>query len=58
VWLPLATALGIHGWLVLLGEEPALVHRFRGSRSLAASTGIGALLAGYLTAIWAITGHE
>ena len=56
-WLPLATALGIHGWLVLIAEQPRLIGRFRGSRTLAASTGIGALFAGLFTAIWAITGH-
>jgi signal transduction histidine kinase len=57
IWvvLPLATALGIHGWLVLVDEEPAIVRRFRGSRTLAASTGVGALLAAFFTAIWAIT---
>ena len=59
IWiaLPLGTALGIHGWLVLIAEEPGLVEHFRGSRTLTASAGIGALLAGYFTAIWAITGH-
>ena len=59
IWvaLPLATALGIHAWLVLVGEEPAIVRRFRGSRTLAGSTGVGALFAAYFTAIWAITGH-
>jgi signal transduction histidine kinase len=57
VWLPLATALGIHGWLVLIAEEPAIVRRFRGNRTLAATAGVGGLLAAYFTAIWAITGH-
>ena len=59
IWvaLPLAPALGIHGWLVLLAEEPAIVRQFRGSRTLAVSTGVGAVLAAYFTAIWAITGH-
>ncbi len=58
IWiaLPLGTALGIHGWLVLIAEEPGLVDRFRGSRTLTATAGIGALLTGYFTAIWAITG--
>ncbi len=54
-WLPLGTALGIHAWLVLLAEQPSLVRRFRGSRTLAATTGVGALLGGFWTAIWAIT---
>jgi signal transduction histidine kinase len=59
IWvvMPLATALGIHAWLVTLGEEPAIVRHFRGSRTLAVSTGVGAVLAAYFTAIWAITGH-
>ncbi len=59
IWvvLPLATALGIHTWLVMLGEEPAIVRHFRGSRTLAVSTGVGAMFAAYFTAIWAITGH-
>jgi signal transduction histidine kinase len=56
-WLPLATLLGIHGWLVLLAEEPGIIHRFRDSRTLATSVGVAALLAGFLTAVWAITGH-
>ena len=59
IWvvLPLATALGIHIWLVLLGEEPGIIRHFRGSRTLAVSTGVGATLAAYVTAIWGITGH-
>ena len=57
VWLPLAAALAIHGWLVLIAEDPALVRRFRGSHTLAASTGVGVVMAAYFTAIWAITGH-
>ncbi|HET6869787.1 MAG TPA: sensor histidine kinase [Solirubrobacteraceae bacterium] len=56
-WLPLAMVLGIHGWLVLLGEQPGIVDRFLGSRALAATAGIGALLAGFCTAVWAITAH-
>jgi signal transduction histidine kinase len=54
-WLPLGTLLGIHGWLVLLSEQPSLVERFLGSRVLAATMGIGGLLAGFCTAVWAIT---
>jgi signal transduction histidine kinase len=59
IWvvLPLATALGIHTWVVVLGEEPAIVRHFRGSRTLAVSTGVGAMFAAYFTAIWAITSH-
>ena len=59
IWvvLPLATALGIHAWLVLIGEEPAIVRRFRGSRTLAVSTGVAAIFAAYFIVIWAITSH-
>ncbi len=56
-WLPLATVLGIHGWLVLISQQPSLVDRFLGSRTLAATAGIGALLAGFCIAVWAITAH-
>jgi signal transduction histidine kinase len=57
VWviLPLATVLAIHAWFVLLADEPSVVAQFRGSRVLAASTGIGAALAAFMTLIWAIT---
>jgi signal transduction histidine kinase len=56
IWvvLPLATALGIHAWFVLLAEEPAITRRFAGSRTLAATAGVGAMIAAYFTAIWAI----
>jgi len=55
VMLPLAAALAIHAWIVVLAQQPALVARFRGSRALAVSTGVGAVLAAFCTAIWAIT---
>jgi signal transduction histidine kinase len=54
-WLPLATVLGIHGWLVLVAQQPSLPERFLGSRTLAATAGVTALLAGFCTAVWAIT---
>jgi signal transduction histidine kinase len=59
IWvvLPLATALGIHTWVVIVGEEPGIVRQFRGSRTLAVSAGVGATLAAYFIAIWAITSH-
>src|SRR6185437_13181162 len=52
VWLPLATALGIHGWLVLIAHQPLIVRRFRGSRTLAATAGVAGLLSGFFTAVW------
>jgi signal transduction histidine kinase len=59
VWvaLPLALAVGIHGWVVELDERPQLVGRFGGSRVLAISCGAGVAVAAYLVAVWAITGH-
>jgi signal transduction histidine kinase len=59
IWvaLPLATVLAIHAWFVLLAEEPSIVARFRGSRVLAASSGVGAALAAFLIVVWGITGH-
>jgi signal transduction histidine kinase len=57
VWvaLPLAAALSIHGWFVLVRERPALVRRFGGSATLARSAGVGVAVALYLVAVWAIT---
>ena len=58
IWiaLPLGLSLGIHGWTVMLAERPSLVAHFRGSRTLAVSTGVGAVVAAFFIAIWAITG--
>jgi signal transduction histidine kinase len=60
IWvaLPLATALAIHAWFVALADEPSIVARFRGSRMLAGSSGVGAALAAFLIVIWGITGHS
>jgi signal transduction histidine kinase len=59
VWvvLPLATALAIHGWSVVVHERRPLVDRFRGSRGLATSVGVGAAIALFFVLIWAVTGH-
>jgi signal transduction histidine kinase len=59
IWvaLPLGVALAIHAWTVLLRERPALVDRFRGSRALAVSSGVGVALAAYFIAVWAITDY-
>jgi signal transduction histidine kinase len=59
VWaaLPLLAALGIHGWFVLLAERPSLIRRFPGSRGLAGTAGVGAMVTAYFVAVWAITGH-
>jgi signal transduction histidine kinase len=58
IWvvLPLGAALGIHGWLVLLAERPALLGRFQGSRALAVSAGVAVAAGLFFIAIWAITG--
>ncbi len=57
IWLvmPLGAALAIHAWLVLIALEPTLLKYFRGSHTLANSSGIGAVLACFFTAIWAVT---
>jgi signal transduction histidine kinase len=59
IWaaLPLALALGIHAWFVLIAERPSLVGHFRGSRTLTGTAGVGAVLALFFIAIWSITGH-
>ena len=59
IWvaLPLATVLAIHAWFVVLDDQPSIVARFRGSRMLAGSSGIGAALAAFLIVVWAITEH-
>ena len=60
VWiaLPLLTLLAIHAWFVLLAERPSVVAQFRGSRTLAGTTGIGVALSAYCTAIWALTSRS
>jgi signal transduction histidine kinase len=55
VMLPLAVALAIHGWFVLIEERPSLLKRFRGSRALAASAGVGGVITLFFIAVWAIT---
>ncbi len=57
IWvaMPLATVLGIHAWVVELAERPELVRRFRGSRGLASSTGIAAIVWLFTFAIWWVT---
>jgi signal transduction histidine kinase len=59
IWavLPLALALGIHGWFVLIAERPSLVGHFRNSRALTGTAGVGVALSLYFIAIWAITAH-
>ncbi len=58
IWviLPLGLALGIHGWFVLLDEDPSIVGRFRGSRTLAGACGVGAVLTAFYVGIWAAAG--
>jgi signal transduction histidine kinase len=60
IWviLPLGTALAIHGWMTLLDDRPSVVGWFLGSRTLAGSSGVGAAIVLFFTAIWAITGHS
>lgn len=57
VWivLPLATTLGLHGWLVVLGEQPQLLRRFHGSLNLARSAGAAAVLWLFTCLVWLVT---
>jgi signal transduction histidine kinase len=59
VWvaLPLASALGIHWWLLVVGERPEIAARLRGDRTLAAHAGISVIVAVNFVVVWAITGH-
>jgi signal transduction histidine kinase len=59
IWtvLPLATALGIHGWMVALAEQPRLIRRFGGSRALASTVGVVAAIELFCVAVWAVTSH-
>src|SRR5579875_389508 len=57
VMLPMAVALGIHSWMYELWQRPQLVRVFRGSRSLAATAGIGTILWLFTVAVWAVSGH-
>jgi len=58
VWvlLPLALAVAIHGWFVLLGEHPAWVRRVFRSRGLAGYTGVAVAVELYLIGIWGAAG--
>lgn len=59
IWvaLPLAVSLFIHAWTVMLSARPSLAGRFLGSHTLGVSIGVGAVLAVFFIATWAITGH-
>jgi signal transduction histidine kinase len=58
IWLilPLGMALGIHAWIVAVATEPAIAERFRGSRALAETGGVSAMIGLFFIAIWAVTG--
>jgi signal transduction histidine kinase len=58
IWLalPLGAVLAMHAWVVAVESDPKIAERFRGSRSLAHSCGIGAITVLFFVAIWAITG--
>jgi signal transduction histidine kinase len=57
IWpiLPFAATLGMHAWLYEVRRNPALARRFRGSVSLAGSTGVTAIFWLFTIAIWAVT---
>jgi signal transduction histidine kinase len=57
IWpvLPLATALGIHAWMVALGERPDLISRLGGNRTVASSVGVAAAIELFCIAVWAVS---
>ncbi len=59
IWVAmlLATTLAIHAWLVRLEEQPELIARFRGSRTLAVTVGVGASFWLFTVGVWAVGGH-
>jgi signal transduction histidine kinase len=59
IWpmLPFAATLGIHAWIYAVRRNPGLALRFRGSTSLAGSTGVAAIFWLFTVAIWAVSSH-
>jgi signal transduction histidine kinase len=59
IWplLSLLLVVAIPGWVVFVLERPEPTRLAMGSRALAIQTGISAILAGFLVAIWAVTGN-
>jgi signal transduction histidine kinase len=59
IWplLSLSLVVAIPGWVVFVLERPQPTRLAMGSRALAIQTGISAILAGFLVAIWAVTGN-
>jgi signal transduction histidine kinase len=57
IWpmLPFAATLGMHGWLYAVRRDPGLARRFRGSASLAGSTGVATIFWLFTVAIWAVS---
>jgi signal transduction histidine kinase len=57
IWpvLPFAATLGMHAWLYEVRCRPGLARRFRGSVSLAGSTGVITIFWLFTVAIWTIT---
>jgi len=56
VLLPLALALAIHGWFVLLGEHPEWVNDIFRSRAIAGFAGVCTAVELYLIGVWAAAG--
>jgi signal transduction histidine kinase len=57
IWpmLPFAATLGMHAWVYAIRRNPDLARRFRGSVSLAGSTGVAAIFWLFTVAIWAVS---
>jgi signal transduction histidine kinase len=59
IWpmLPFAATLGMHAWLYAVRRDPGWARRFRGSTSLAGSTGVAGIFWLFTVAIWAVSNH-
>jgi signal transduction histidine kinase len=58
IWalMPLALALGVHAWVVLVLIHPGIPGLIGGSEALAAQIGISVLLFGFFVGVWAASG--
>jgi signal transduction histidine kinase len=57
IWpiMPFAATLGMHAWVYEVRRSPGLLQRFRGSASLAGSSGVAAIFWLFTVAIWAVS---
>jgi signal transduction histidine kinase len=55
VLLLFGLTVGIHSWVELVAEQPAVLRRLRLSRALALHAGVSACLVAFLTLVWTVT---